>query len=69
MNVYTNNEFKGHYPVGSAAVVAADSQYEAAVFLSATLESIGLKQNIMPEHMILVDRSQINCVILNDGNY
>jgi hypothetical protein len=63
---YTNNTFKGHYPVGSAAVMQADSQEEAARNLECLLSQAGLPQKIEPETMILLTEPG---VILCDGNY
>lgn len=40
--VYTNTKFKGHFPVGTAAVAVAATAQEAANLLNAQLEAQGL---------------------------
>jgi hypothetical protein len=69
MNIYTNNSFEGYYPVGTAAVVIAETAEEAAEILEGELESRGMDQQINPKTMIKLDASSQDVVILNDGNY
>ena len=42
MKVWTHNKFKGHWPVGSAAVVIADTREEAGFILNEQLDRMGL---------------------------
>lgn len=66
MKVFTNKTFNGFYPVGTAAVVIADSRGEAALLLEDMLRSIGLEQAVEPQEM---DELTSGVAILNDGNY
>lgn len=68
MKVYYNDSFTGYYPVGTSAVVFAETAEEAAAKLVLELARIGLSQEIKPEDMteLLPERS---VVIINDGNY
>ena len=69
MNFYTNKTFKGYYPVGTAAVVKANSREEAAQLLNNELQTMGL-ETISPEEMIDITHGKLPEVfILNDGNY
>lgn len=68
LKLYTCKEFDGHWPVGSAAVVIAQSKNEAADMLEAKLESIGLKQRIDAGTMIEVLMMK-QAIVLCDGNY
>lgn len=69
MKVFTNNNFDGYWPVGSAAVVVANGKEEAAEILQNHLNIIGLYQDIPPDDMVELDTAQNGCVILFDGNY
>lgn len=68
MKLWTNNKFTGHYPVGTAAVVVADTAQEAADFLNLFLAEAGIEQCEAEqfEEMPFAD-GQVR--ILNDGNY
>ena len=67
--VFTNNTFHGHWPVGSAAVVVAESAEAAAFQLEVTLALNGLYQSFKSEEMVEVDLDIAKCYILWDGNY
>lgn len=69
MNVYTNTTFEGHNPVGTAAVVVAVNQSQAANLLEQELIKHGLFVTIKPEEMILVDRTNCNVRVLRNGDY
>lgn len=69
LNVYTNNQFSGHYPVGTAAVVVAQNAEMAADILNIQLEDYGLPADAKEKDMNLVDLYGGNSVILCDGNY
>lgn len=69
MNVWTNANFNGHYPVGSAAVVVCENAEEAARLLMAALAEVGLKQAVSADDMKLLDISFRHVDILVDGDY
>jgi hypothetical protein len=67
--IYTNNEFTGHWPVGTAAVVIADNSWKAAVLLNEELEKRNLRPTANEKDM---KEFQMDCdkvLILCDGNY
>ena len=68
LKVFTCNNFKGHYPVGSAAVIIAYNETEAMVLLNRELSGLGFKQD---ETLIVkeLNLSSPKVVILCDGNY
>lgn len=68
MNIYTNNEFKGHWPVGTAAVVWAETPEQAADLLNWDLRAVGLEGDALPSEMKIFTPSE-NVRILCDGNY
>lgn len=55
MQVYVNTRFLGHWPVGTAAVVVAESPERAAQLLEAALDAAGLIQVVLPDHMQPID--------------
>lgn len=70
MKTFTFNSFKGHWPVGTAAVVCADSREDAAQKLSAALIGMGLDGKITALDMIQFPLHERDTVrILCDGNY
>ena len=66
---WTITDFDGHYPVGTAAVVTAESVEVAIVLLEKELDNIGLPQKIKPEQLIPMVTGSRKVRILNDGNY
>jgi hypothetical protein len=66
---FTNKTFKGHYPVGAAAVVDAPDAAEAACRLSVALAEHGLPQKIKADDMIPFGKEGESVCILCDGNY
>lgn len=68
MKVWTNSEFAGHYPVGTGAVVVAESAEDAAIFLSIALQERGLPA-AQPKDMQELEFRAGSVVILCDGNY
>ena len=64
--VYTCTTFTGYYPVGSAAVVRANSPEEAAELLNKELIFFGLQGDVKAEDMIIFND---DVKILNDGDY
>lgn len=68
MRVFTCNDFEGHYPVGSAAVVVAEDEDAARVALRRELRSMGLELR-KGDKLIELDVSAARVVVLNDGDY
>ena len=68
MKIWTNKEFTGHYPVGTAAVVIAETAEDAADYLNLFLAEAGLGECKVTQFIELpfVD-GQVS--ILNDGDY
>lgn len=69
MNIYTNNKFSGICPVGTAAVVVAQTREIAAEILNNELESRGMTPDAKSGDMIPVDTNHVGVIILHDGNY
>lgn len=69
LKVFTCTEFKGRYPVGTAATVVAIDAEDAAVLLTGYLYGLGLGQSIKAEQMVELDTSKIGVKILNEGEY
>lgn len=69
MKVWTNTEFTGRYPVGTAAVVVAATAEDAARFLNSALAERGLGSSAKAEQFVRLITSKEAVVILNDGNY
>lgn len=66
MNIYTNTKFTGHCPVGTAAVVRAETPEDAALLLAFELKEHDLEQVVKPEDMEPFTGS-VN--LLCDGEY
>jgi hypothetical protein len=69
MKTYTNNKFTGHYPVGTAAVVRANTPEKAAEVLNETLRTLGLDGDAKAEDMEEWPGFGQLVRILADGNY
>jgi len=69
MKVYTCTQFKGHNPVGSAAVVVAPSKFMAVIVLEHELAKCGLHQKIPQGMLKEMPMDKENAVILCDGGY
>lgn len=69
MKVFYNKTFTGHWPVGSAAIVVAADQEDAARLLRLTLIKSGLKGDVEIKDMVHVNTRQFQAIILCDGNY
>lgn len=68
MKIYTNTSFTGHWPVGTAAVVRAETAEEAAEILNAELRRNGLRGDATAGEMDPMPPGK-GVVILNDGDY
>lgn len=70
MKVFTCTTFKGFWPVGSAAVVLAEDQSDAARSLNVKLKAHGLEGDAEPQDMIEFPADQKESIrILCDGEY
>lgn len=69
MRVYRNNTFKGHWPVGTSAIVVATSAEQAAIVLEQELEQHGLEQEIPVEEMIEIPTHTTYVEVLQNGDY
>lgn len=69
MKIWTNNQFQGHWPVGTAAVCVAENSVAAAAMLNDDLESRGLPRSAKPEDFQPMAADIPQCRILCDGDY
>ncbi len=68
MKIWTNNEFAGHWPVGTAAVVVAETPEDAAEYLNMFLAERGLGPCEAKQFKEMpFEDGQV--AILSDGNY
>ena len=68
MKIWTNNKFKGYWPVGTAAVVIADSPEQAADYLNVFLAEKNLP-DCKPDQFEEMPFIDGEVRILNDGEY
>ena len=68
MKIWTNNTFKGRWPVGTAAVVAAETAEEASKQLNLMLSKEHLEHTV-PSDMQEFDISDGHVRILCIGDY
>lgn len=70
MNVWTSTDFAGHWPVGTAAVVVAETEDDARALLDEELALYGLgasaAQGYTLKHLPMFRPA---AVVLADGNY
>lgn len=68
MRVFYSNDFRGFWPVGTAAVIVARDLDEAHVLLTEKLIGMGLgaDQNFTVAEL---KTDSTHVVVLNDGNY
>jgi hypothetical protein len=70
MNVYTCKDHDGHFPVGVASIVVADSEDEAREILDAELKANGLKPFARcPYTLVSLSTSSPKAIVLNNGDY
>lgn len=65
---YINMSFRGHYPVGTAALVQAGSTKKAAELLEKELIEVGLTQSVPATDMEDISTKPKVCILL-DGEY
>jgi hypothetical protein len=69
VKVWTIKGFEGHWPVGTAAVVVAETAADAARELNRELQAIGLSGNVQPHELRALDTTSPGAVVLCDGDY
>ena len=70
MKVWMHNKFRGHYPVGTAAVVIAADRENAVTYLQMALGEADLpEQEIDPADFMELTFTDGSYYILNDGDY
>lgn len=69
MNVWTNNQFSGHWPVGTAAVVVAGTALQAAELLNNELSKCGLGRPATPDQFEKLSTNAPTVRVLCDGDY
>jgi hypothetical protein len=69
MTVWINTDFQGHWPVGTSAVIVAESKKQAAELLEAELARVGLSQKVDPQSMVEICLTVPGALILQDGDY
>lgn len=68
LKVFYNRNFKGHWPVGTSAIVIAANHEEAAQALEKELLDHGLGQVVPPNDMIEMEMKP-QAFIVQNGNY
>lgn len=69
LKTWTCNNFKGHWPVGTALVVTADNIDLAITLIEGKLKEIGLEQTIQRTQLVPLPTHHRYIRVLNDGNY
>lgn len=69
MNVYTCNDFPGHWPVWTAAVVVAPNEEFARGLLATEMTKRGLMSGWQTCTLVLLNVSEPQAIILRDGDY
>ena len=71
MKVWTITGFKGHWPVGTAAVVVAENKEHAVQSMVDALLFLGLPQEIEPDQLVELnlDTDTPTVRVLCDGDY
>jgi hypothetical protein len=68
MKIWTNNDFEGHWPVGTAAVVVAKTAEDAKTYLDMFLSEKSLPESSVDQFKPMpFEDGQVS--ILCDGNY
>lgn len=72
MNIYITTKFKGHWPVGSSAVIIAKDEDEAIGHLKSALTPKGLGDQDwaeVKESLTTISPKKARAYILTDGDY
>ncbi len=68
MKVFSCTDFVGKWPVGTSAVVVAETLELAELQLKRELEAMGFPQ-VMPMELVEIHTDQSSVHILQDGDY
>ena len=69
MRVFYTNDFRGHYPVGTSAVIVARNLGEAYVLMTSQLIAMGLGTDNSDFTITELPTDSTRVVVLNDGEY
>lgn len=72
MKVFTSTSFRGHYPVGTAAVIVAADEVDALTQLIDACAAADIPQNaedVREIDVLELDMSRPSVAILRNGNY
>lgn len=71
LKVFYTDDFKGHYPVGTSAIVLAETKEEAKLLLDEELRKVGLLEKNKDGYEIyeLPHKGKPVALIINDGDY
>jgi len=69
MSVFDTNDFRGHWPVGTAAVIVARNLDEAYVLVSKQLCEMGLATTNEDFSVKELPTDRAHVVVLQDGDY
>lgn len=69
MRVFYTNDFRGHWPVGTAAVIVARNLDEAYVLMTSQLIALGLAKDNSNFTIKELTTDSTQVVVLCDGNY
>ncbi len=69
MNIYTSTDFRGHWPVGVAAIIVAKDKRQGVRLLEADLKKRGLEQKVSAKDLVLISTDLPQVLVLNDGEY
>lgn len=70
LRFFSCDSLKGHWAVGTAAVVVAHDKAEAARLLQRQVELEGMPHQVVREEQLKeIDSATPNAIIIRDGNY
>lgn len=69
MKIFWTDDFSGHYPVGTAAIVIEKNELAARIRLDNEIKSIGL-DGLRPNAVLhKIPQTNPVAIIIRDGNY
>lgn len=68
LKIYTNTEFPGIWPVGTAAVIVAESPEQASELLKQNLLPENA-EDVRPDQFIEINTKEAKAYVLCDGEY
>ncbi len=69
MRVFYTNDFAGHWPVGTAAVIVARNADEAYELMTSKLIAMGLMKDGNEFTLVEIATDVTSVTVLCDGNY